>query len=437
MYPHMSRNIGSAIEAVRKRHKEREGVISEMFLSLISGKSMVFIGPEGSGKEALVSDVCGAAGIMPESYIISRSTAKEEIQAKGGVMVLGDVFKANSAAINRIADMISDGNTVFGSSEDVPSETDDAVSLYDIFLFRSFLEPMRSDDAFLSAVSGKKEFPVSVKIPHTEIEKARDAADNVSVDDEALAAILTLRDIFKDAGKYVSDRRWKDMLYVLRTAAAAAGEKSAGMSYIPLLQHMMWDWPEEIGEVRRAVFSVCTPGGPELNGLYAESEELLKLAVESKGMVDENAGFPRIIYCYDCNSSFPSLKRLREHHAFRPKHTYADPHTAKDAASSDYIRYTYEELVTLLTSKYEWPLFRKSEEEDRMEFLAETKALRERKTALEDNYDKDRAKLSENIEKNFWLTDRDRKDIMSVFDLRSAELADIESLIADVEFILE
>jgi len=438
----MSEKIKAAVESVRKRHKERDGIVTGMFLSVVSGRNMVFVGPEGTGKEELASDVCGAVdGKKAGQYIISASTSKSELTSKitndTAALVLDDTFKANSETMNAVADMMSANVTIFGSSPDVPSESDEAYSLYDLFLFRAFIEPMRSDASFLSAVSGKEKKVAVSKFTSADIESVRKAAENISVDDDVLEAILSLRDLFKDAGKYVSDARWKDSVYAMKVAAAAAGEKSVSVSFLPLLQHTLWDWPEEIDEIRAAVFSVCTPGSLEMNSLYAESEELLRLSVESKGAVDESAGFPRIIHCYDCNSSFPTLKRLKEHSMSRPRHTYADPHIASDSGSQDYVKYSYEGLVTLLSSKYNWDIFRKSEASEKEQFLKEAKALRETKKGIESNYDSDRKKLMKGLEKNFWLTDQDKKDILTVFDLRSAEIVEIGNLIDDVEFILE
>jgi MoxR-like ATPase len=423
--------INSAIMSLRKRYEEKEDAVSAVLLSLVSGKDIVFIGPEGTGKEHLAEDACGKMS----RYIISPSTDKDELSS-GGTLMLEDVFRANSGTMNRIAEMMNSGNIICGSSPDVPSESDEAYSLYDRFTIRSFIIPLCSDGAFLSAVNGKNDTVVEI-ISNADIEKARKGAADIPVDDDVLEAILSLRDIFKDSGKYVSDSRWKDSLFVMKAAAAAADDKSVGISYIPLLQHTLCDSPEEKDEVRASVFSVCTPGSLEMNSLYAGSEELLRLAVESKGAVDESAGFPRIIYCYDCNSSFPSLKRLKDHSINKPRHTYADPHIAADSGSQDYVKYSYEGLVTLLSSKYKWDLFKKSDGSDRERFLSETKELMKRKNALDDGYENDRKRLTEGMEKNFWLTDRDRKDVLTVFNLRSAELAEVGSLIKDVEYILE
>jgi len=105
--------------------------------------------------------------------------------------------------------------------------------------------------------------------------------------------------------------------------------------------------------------------------------------------------------------------------------------------SQDYVKYTYEELVTLLSSKYGWDLFRKSDGTEKEKFLNEAKALKERKKVLEENYDNDRAKLVKELENNFWLTERDKKDILAAFNLRSAQLTEIDGLTADAEYILQ
>jgi len=433
----MSLKMSSAATSLRKRHKEREGAVSAVLLSLVSGKDIVFIGPEGVGKDIIVEDACGALDGKVNRYTISSSTDKGELSSDVRSLILDDVFKANSGTMNKIADMMNGNTMICGSSADVPSEADDAYSLYDKFTIRSFIEPLCSDEAFLSAVNGKNDEQLIEKISPADIEKARKEAADIPMDDDVLEAVLSLRDRFKDSGKYVSDSRWRDSIHVMKAAAAAAGEKNVNTSYMPLLQHTLCDSPEEKDEVRASIFAVCTPGGLELSGLYTESEELLRLAVESKGAVDESAGFPRIIHCYDCNSSFPSLKRLKEHSVSRPRHTYADPHAATDSSSQDYIKYSYESLVTLLSSKYGWDLFKKSDGSDKERFLNDAKELMKRKKALDDSYENDRKDLTEGMERNFWLTEQDRKDILNMFNLRSAELAEIGSLIKDVEYILE
>ncbi|MCL2785946.1 MAG: hypothetical protein FWD81_01810 [Methanomassiliicoccaceae archaeon] len=435
----MNDDIGTAAEAVRNVHKEKEAAVSAVFLSMFSGKGVVFIGPGGTGRGSMVSDVIGTVGGKVSRYMVSPTTDKEELIARVGddsAIFVDDVFRANSGTLNGIADIMSSGRTiVIGSSSRMPSEDDEAYSLYDRFLFRASVGPLRSDEELLSFI-GATEKGTLPEI-RTSAGDVRKAADDVSVDDHVLSAILSLRDLFKSSGKYISDERWKDSLYALKVAAAAAGGKSVGISYIPLLQHTLWDSPEEIDGIRAAVFDVCTPGGCELNGLFSEAEELLRLAVESKGLVDENAGFPRIIHCYDCNSSFPTLRRLKEHSASRPRHTYADPHIGKDGSSQDYIKYTYEELVTLLTSKYGWDLFKKSDDGTKEKFMNAAAALRKRKETLENSHDGDRAKLEKELAGNFWLTGRDRKDIMTAFNLRSAKFAELGRCIADVEFILK
>ncbi|MCL2607197.1 MAG: hypothetical protein FWD92_01380 [Methanomassiliicoccaceae archaeon] len=431
--------MSAAVRIIRNAHKEKTDAVSAAFLSMISGKSIVFIGPNGAGKDLIIRDVCAAAGKKDFVYTISPSANKDEFISKADektIIVLDDVFKANSTAMNGIAEMMKSGETVFGSSWDVPSEDDEAYSLYDRFLFRIFIEPLRSDEAFLSFIDSAEEMKIPSATDQKDVSSVKKAAESIPVEDDVLASILSLRDVFKDAGKYISDERWKDSLYAMKVAAVAAGVKSVGISFIPLLQYTLWDWPEEIDDIRKAIFAVCIPGGLELSGLYAEADELLKLSVESKGAVDENAGFPRMIHCYDCNSSFPTLKRLKEHNISRPTHTYADPHIAK-SDSQDYVKYAYEELVTLLSSKYGWDLFKKNDGTEKEIFLNEAKTLRERKKLLEENYDNDRVRLMKELENNFWLTEQDRKDMINAFNLRSAQLAEIEGLTADTEFILQ
>ena len=74
-------------------------------------------------------------------------------------------------------------------------------------------------------------------------------------------AIRSYYDIF------VSDRRWKKIINVLRVASAVNGHESVNRMTVVLLQHMLWDLPEQKETIRKLILDRVVSGGTDTGKL--------------------------------------------------------------------------------------------------------------------------------------------------------------------------
>ncbi|HIJ00794.1 MAG TPA: AAA domain-containing protein, partial [Candidatus Methanomethylophilaceae archaeon] len=366
------------------------------------------------------------------------------------IAFLDEIFKANSSILNSLLTILNEKKfhngrdvidvplySLYGASNELPETDEGLQALYDRFLFRYYVSPIRSDKNFTEVISSiSDEFKPPVRLSMEDIMVNRERSRGIEVDDEVLATILSLREEFRRNDRYISDRRWKKVVEVMRVAAASLGKERVDISMLPILQHLLWDLPEEQESIRRGIFESCVSHGVNLGKLREEADELFRLAVSSRNVVDADARFPRVVYCYDCNSSFTSLEALRKHNGINPKHSYMDPFEDSRGRSRSFRKYSYEELIRMLEKDHGWQLTEKSDSPHTKLYLKEVNDLRSRLQDVLSGHSQEREKLLEDLEANIWLSQRDRKEIQLIFDHRIVLLQEISVLLDDIEKVL-
>ncbi len=154
--------------------------------------------------------------------------------------------------------------TVIGASNELPEE-DELAALYDRFLCRYEVRPV-SDEQFLALLSlserdkgserGKSPVLESSAQDKAEPEPAllldlkdlddiaRQALD-VSLPEEVLNLLQSLRNYLHSENILVSDRRWRKVVKLLQVSAYTNGQKSVSIWDCFLLQHCLWHVPHQ------------------------------------------------------------------------------------------------------------------------------------------------------------------------------------------------
>ena len=189
--------------------------------------------------------------------------------------------------------------------------------------------------------------------------------------------------------------------------------------------------------IRRGIFQACVSHGVDLQGLRKDAEELFKLALRSRTLVDAGARFPRVVYCHDCNGSFTNLESMTKHNEANPKHSYMNPFDDARGRSRGYRTYSYRELLTHLEVKHGWKLTEKTDTPESRLYRKEADSLRERKDSVLSGHDLERQDLLDGLNANIWLSPRDRKELMMIFDHRIIALSEIEQVLVEIEKVLE
>lgn len=282
---------------------ERETPIRLALLSALSGEHILLLGQHGTAKSALARKLHLA---LSEGHyferLLTRFSVPEELfgplsikaiendQYKrltdrylpsASIAFIDEIFKANSAILNSLLTLLNErvfdnGDSrvevplvsVIGASNELPEE-ENLAAIYDRFLCRYQVQPI-SDDNFAEllrleepdATQPKDIEPLTIN----ELAEIQSLAEKVKLSDGVLTLLENLRTYSREKGLYISDRRWRKTVKFLKVAAWTNGHDELSVWDCWLLQHCLWDRPEEqplISEWYRRHLGVGSGFNPE------------------------------------------------------------------------------------------------------------------------------------------------------------------------------
>ena len=305
----MKERIHTLLEAMSAGTFEREEIIGLSLLGALSGESIFLLGLPGVGKSMIARRLKMAfKDSQGFEYLMSRFSTPDEIFGPvsisklkdedtyerivdgylptADVVFLDEIWKAGPAIQNALLTVLNEkiyrnGKTdiqlplkaVISASNELPTEDEGLEAIWDRFLIRYVVMPIEGRQSFLSLITGKPEDCVideELKITDDEFKGIQKAANGVRVSLEVSDLIYSIRKTLMETRDdmneavdvtktdlieppYVSDRRWKKILGVMRTAAYLNDRDSVDLSDCLLLIHMLWDKEDQTHSVRRLV----------------------------------------------------------------------------------------------------------------------------------------------------------------------------------------
>jgi MoxR-like ATPase len=272
--------------ALNSQYSEREEVIEGLLVAMIARQHALLIGPPGTGKSALVSDLTKRiTGANYFQWLLTRFSTPEEVfgpvslkELEHGIYkrntheklpeahtsFLDEIFKANSAILNALLTLINerifynDGAPVqaplmslIGSSNEYPEEGEGLEALFDRFLLRYEVDYIGEDQSFVSMLKGSAPSPADMSIE--ELFELQFFSDTVNIPDDVFDALSKIRRELMDEGIRPSDRRFKQVLSVIRAKAVLAGRDYAELSDLAILKNSLWEKPEQRNEVAKII----------------------------------------------------------------------------------------------------------------------------------------------------------------------------------------
>lgn len=295
---------------------ERDREIRALLVALLAGEHVLFLGDPGTGKSALTQAFAEALSGTSGRYfqrLVTKFSVPEELfgpfslrglesdryerQVDGylptaEIAFLDEVFKANSAILNALLTILNerafDNGTqrigcplkiAIGASNELPNndEGDALDALYDRFVLRRWVEPIKSRDARRRLLRMRGAPCVQARITDEELAAARATVDAVVFSEAAEDALLDLQEaLAKECGIAMSDRRLRKAEKLVRAYAALQGKVQADPEDLEILADSLWNKPEERAPVEALILRVCNPTKAEAARVYDAAVELLE-----------------------------------------------------------------------------------------------------------------------------------------------------------------
>lgn len=295
----MKQRINRILHALNKNLYEREEVIQLSLLTTIAGESIFLLGLPGVAKSLVARRI---KEIFKDGrsfeYLMNRFSTPDEIFGPiaisklknedkyeriienylptADIVFLDEIWKAGPSIQNALLTVINEKiyrnghqevdvplKGLISASNELPAKGEGLGALWDRFIIRYLVENIANPEKFNDFLAaGNIGFEVQLeevdKITDTEYKAWQKDISNVSISKEVLNVINVIRSYLMkyNEGKadrqpiYLSDRRWKKIVRVLKTSAFLNDRKEIDLMDCFLIAHMIWDEVEQIEVVK-------------------------------------------------------------------------------------------------------------------------------------------------------------------------------------------
>jgi len=292
--------INKLIKSLYNGVYERENTIRLCLLAALSGESVFLLGPPGIAKSLIAKRLIQAfdkASFF--DYLMTRFSTPEEVFGPlsiqelkdngnyvrltegylptADVVFLDEIWKAGPAILNTLLTVVNEktfknGQTVkpipmrllITASNELPDADSGLDALYDRLLIRVFIKKIQEKKNFKAMLMGEgklQEIPKELTIKQDEFEFWQSDINSVSLSEAVFEKIYLLKlAIEKSDVKdlYVSDRRWKKSVRLLKAAAYFNGRDEVNPLDILILKDCLWNSTESLVEVKRIIEEFAT-----------------------------------------------------------------------------------------------------------------------------------------------------------------------------------
>jgi MoxR-like ATPase len=294
---------------LKSRYFERDDVIDGAFCALLTGSHLLLIGPPGTAKSQLANEICRKiTGARYFQWLLTKFTTPEElfgaVSLKGlendeyrrvtsgklpeaHIAFLDEVFKASSSILNTLLTIMNErifynGTekvripliSLFGASNELPSEEDELEALYDRFLLRYVVDYIKEDFRFLKMLNTENEISVEGIITSEELDSCREEAGRVKLPSNILKLISRIRKDLAKKGITPSDRRYKQSVSLLKSRAYLEGRSEVSEDDLRFLENVLWREPGEKAEIQSVIHQSLHGWRDRLRELLIQAKEL-------------------------------------------------------------------------------------------------------------------------------------------------------------------
>ncbi|MDF1644914.1 MAG: AAA family ATPase [Pseudomonadales bacterium] len=362
---------------------EREIPSRLIILSALTGEHSLLVGPPGTAKSILARKLHELfAGGEYFERLLTRFSVPEELFGplsikalendqyhrqtehylpSASIAFIDEIFKANSAILNSLLTILNEGEfdngaqrqkvplvSVVAASNELPDDSE-LEALYDRFLIRYQVQPVSElqfkELLLLPSEAAPGTLHEQDKLTTADIEHIQQQSKHIVLPDEVIQLLSVMRDYLKKNNHYISDRRWRNVVKLLKVSAYTNGQKQVSIWDCWLVQHCLWSLPEQ-----RAGLVSCYEMHLGIgSGFYPERLEKLISTWEQSLNEDQNSEVQSVnklghrLY-FDINDQLTTDADFTERLYRDAMPLYLSPRGQEEDRSNDNRGYTHQEL---------------------------------------------------------------------------------------------
>lgn len=298
-------HITQLLHAMNMGIFEKEHPIALSLLSAISGESIFFLGPPGVAKSLIARRLKLAFDQSTAfEYLMSRFSTPDEIFGpvsisklkdedkyeriiegylpSATIVFLDEIWKAGPSIQNSLLTVINEKvyrngqytiqlplKGLIAASNELPAQGEGLEALWDRFLIRYFIGNIEQEFAFDQMIASvndmEAEIPTGLSITEKQYIDWRTQISQIKIHYTVFELIHSIKrqiekyNIQKEevphSTLYISDRRWKKIVSLLRTSAFLNETDTIRFSDCTLLLHCLWNEIEQIPIIEQMVSS--------------------------------------------------------------------------------------------------------------------------------------------------------------------------------------
>jgi len=346
---------------------EKDDIMSLALLCAISGESCFLLGPPGTAK----SEISRRLKLIFQDatafeYLMSRFSTPDEIFGpvsiqklksedtycrkvdgflpSATIVFLDEIWKAGPAIQNALLTVVNEHifqngtetihvplKCLIAASNELPAENEGLEALWDRFLVRVMCNCIEDEDTFYKMLlmqhMPKIEIPQHMLITPQIYKDWQERIPQVNIPNDVLACISRIRKLLaaktNEEGMapldyYISDRRWRKIVHILRTSAFLNGRSDVDVSDLVLLTHILWNKAECIPTIIQIVMqSIYVQEHDQVTDNENKIDKIIKNATPTQD--NPSPLFKKYNYFYirllnypgDCYFYFPDYAKLQ------------------------------------------------------------------------------------------------------------------------------
>lgn len=317
--------IKTLLEYLNQNLYGKEEAVRLALLSAVAGESIFFLGLPGTAKSMISRRIAAAFSDFYENgkfntekggyfeYLMNEFSTPDEIcgpvdlsalnetpsrytrQTKGylpgaKVAFLDEIWKSGPAILNTLLTIVNERIFHNGSkiekvplvslaaaSNELPEKNRGLEALWDRFILRVSVNPVSKEEDFFKVVDDGNTEVIStaeltaVLLSTADVESWQPEINKIELSDEAKNVITAIRqELTKinqdtkhkgDEEYYVSDRRWKKIVHILKTSAFLNGRDSVDLMDCSLIEYCIWNTDGQHDEIPEIIKKIMEQNG--------------------------------------------------------------------------------------------------------------------------------------------------------------------------------